>query len=289
MRLWAGVLAALLASSCYSSHHLERDAAAPRGDGPAAPPYDAAACPPIGGYQRCGEGCGDAWCNRGVLYCDRDLTICGPGGGDVRTFDECVMSPLIPSSFSAARYCWSGLVCAGLRSDLEDGDLRWEGTCVEPSFCDEVDAHLDGIVCLWSDLSERRVGAPEERVCPPADPRDPFCGGPCADCPWPERGLPPVFRDDYRVSCVGLSDRRGVGICGVNTAAPCMDGRSANAACANEYADGAASLFDREPCACLVLEDPNAPGTFHPWGWATLADSCRRYRERYPAQVRCLE
>lgn len=86
-----------------------------------------------------------------------------------------------------------------------------------------------------------------------------------------------------RVSCVGISDRRTLGACAASTFELCKPDHPATRMCSG----GLWSPFGDDPCVCLTLEDPERPGTFFDWGWATLEDTCRRYRDLYPDQVRC--
>ncbi len=283
------LVGALIGAGCYDDHGLH-------GDGGGVP-YDAAACPPVAGYLRCGDGCGGFWCRdpETATACRNDLGICdsldvlGPGRDDPRSWDICRIES--PGREPVADYCWSGGVCAGVRAYRTD--IGWSGYCVSEAFCDEAD-YLDGLTCVWSDRSVRRTGAPAVTECPAElDTRARLCGGPCGDCPWPDPFPAMGFREQsYTIACVGRSDRRGVGVCAANTIALCSrEGRTADEACQNVNAfhdDPALSVYGGEPCACLALEDPRAPGTFFEWGWAILAESCLEYRALYPDQVRCL-
>lgn len=292
----AGVmLVAALAVGCYDVHSVVGDGAAPGMDG-GGPPYDAAACPPLGGYERCGPGCGDRWCD-GPLYCNTLATVCAPSvfatGELDRRFDGCAIQTEWPPGESprGGHYCADDRVCVGTRRDFEDGDATFRGKCLREEFCDDAAGVVEGFACVWSDLSERRSGAPVDALCPSSDPRAGLCGGPCGDCPWDP---PRYYRSaaaHFQVSCVGRSDERGIGICAQHTLYLCVPGTefTADLICGNQPGFPAPPLLGSDPCACLLLEDPNAPGAFLPWGWATLGATCRQYRELYPGQVRCLD
>lgn len=286
-----GILGGLLLGGCYDLHGPGDDAGSVGG-------YDASACPSIGGYPRCGEGCGDAWCSdyfNGTI-CRSDLEVCLPthvnnaeAWRDPRHEDRCTLNrdPMDPKG----SYCWSGGVCASLQSYPPEEHWNWNGDCVDEAYCDDVDAHIDGVRCTWSDGSERVTGAPVESTCPEADPRARFCGGPCGDCAWPDPS--PWLGDIIQIACIGRSDRRGLGVCAANTFHLCeRGGRTADRLCGNVLAeegeDPSIALYGGAPCACIVLEDPEEAG-FPEWGWATKAETCLRYAERYPDQVRCYD
>lgn len=259
----------------------------------AGPPYDAAACPSLGGYLRCGPDCGGRWCNVGV-YCDTPTTVCAPGMFDEhdvldRRSERCSLNTL-ESARPAGQYCPDGRVCVGLRTELEDGDGHFSGMCLREEYCDDAAGVVEGIVCVWSDLSERATGAPVETTCPPSDPRAGLCGGPCGDCPWDPPPFWQAISQNFQVGCIGRSDQRGIGACAQRTQFQCVPGTeyTADSICANDT-EIPPPILGGDPCACLVLEDPNAPGTFLPQGWATLGTTCAQYRVLYPGQVRCLD
>jgi hypothetical protein len=178
-------------------------------------------------------------------------------------------------------YCWGDLICAstpGTDSDPEDREYR--GVCVSEEYCRDAPAAGIDVTCIYSDETTFVTGPPDEPVCPPApDPRTPFCGGPCGSdgCPFSEPRLLPL----NGVSCVGLSDTRGLGICALHTRGQsCAPGvTSLMTGCHDPGVYGT-------PCLCLVLRRGDELETH---GWITLESSCRAYRDRYPADFTCLD
>jgi hypothetical protein len=156
-------------------------------------------------------------------------------------------------------------------------DGRLAGRCFGIEYCrDVVAAGLgDEIGCFYSDWSEFVDGPPPEPECPPApDELTPFCGGGCATggCPF-HGGTDP----EWRVSCVGVNEERGLGICAFGTTIGCGEDTMSNWC----------ELRFGRPCACLRLR--LADGELDERGFTTFATSCRAYRERYPGDVECME
>lgn len=278
-------------SGCYASH--ERG-----GDGGAADDGSAfdAACAPIAGYERCHietDECPDRPCGPDTAFdrCAPALGVClestadESGNYDERgSFEQCnVDTPMEPGQ--PRMFCWSGRACAGRYSDR----TGLGGWCVEEAFCDAAREEGLDVDCYWSDRSERVTGAPVETTCPATNPGEQLCGGPCGECEWPDPFE--LYFPSFRVACVGRSDRRGLGLCAVETTRLCeRGGRSGDDLCGNTRVhDPADAIFDGAPCACLAFENPAAPGTFYEWGWGTLAEACLEYQRRYPDTVRCYD
>ena len=49
--------------------------------------------------------------------------------------------------------------------------------------------------------------------------------------------------------------------------------------------EGCPLYWDQE-CLCIVQRDAEG---LRDWGWVTMADSCRAYRDMYPGDVECVD
>jgi len=154
------------------------------------------------------------------------------------------------------------------------------------AFCVEALTHPDlpEFQCLYSDGTEV-VNGPPPSTCPAnVSDDEPYCGGGCAgvECPvvtygrwdgdrWPER--------EARMSCVGVSERRGFGVCGYAAVQ-----RSASEFSRRHALDECGWYF-HVPCAIMTTSRP-APG-FEDSGVVVRLDVCRDYRSRNPDSVEC--
>jgi hypothetical protein len=276
----------LLASGCYLFHGTpeEDGGRVDAGRVDAGSRADAGSCPTLGGYRRCGEAC--------PVECPRDEgQFCHEWTGVCREFppnaieeprghDGCSlgMDGDVVGDVPHARYCWSGGICA-IRAVTLDDPSYLNGLCLGEAYCREVPFTELGNRCVYSDGTPYVDGPPEVESCPPAtDERTPFCGGPCGACPYWDPG--PFYNAEWKVSCVGISEARGLGVCTMSPYA-CRPGGGLAVACENP------TLHWSAPCACLLLRQPD--GSFNDWGFTTFESSCRAYRDLYPGEVECME
>lgn len=271
-------------AGCFLSHSREDEAHA---EDAGLPSVDASAdgpCAPVGGYIPCDGECEVECRDLGRLLCAPAVGVCWPHDTveELRGNDNCHINYLDHPSVS---YCWSGNICAARPDPVTPGypDLTedaFAGNCVRPEYCDEVGETDIGAQCRYSDGSLYVNGPPEVDECPPGgNPLTPFCGGPCSPegCPFTEPWHMP-HGDSYDVSCVGMSETRGIGVCAIGTNLGCRP-EEPGIVEACEFAWG-------EPCLCLVVQDDDGP---RDWGWPTMADSCRAYRDMFPADFECFD
>lgn len=270
------VVAAVATAGCYGAHVPPSDAGQLRD----APAGDAAACAPIGGYDRC--GCSPV-CEPFAYGCRRGLGVCLPGGpSDRAPYCRYGIDRFDATDENERVYCWNGQVCAV----PPVAAAAIDGFCVDEVFCDAAAAEGFDVECVWSDGTRRVHGPPRLAACPDsADPNVPFCGGPCGECPLLE--YPAGYVHNWELSCIGLSDDRGHGVCTLGSNFTCRPGRSAAAVAGAPFPS--LSLEDAGPYACLVFREPALSPELASGGWATLRSSCVAYRERFPDAVECMD
>lgn len=229
-------------------------------------------CRPLGGVQRCGPTCPpcsvDETCSGIPQVCVPFATASDPRGSDFCNFQ-------FSEGSTSAQYCWSNAICATWR-EQPDG---FGGTCLPPEYCtDAREAGLTDIVCRYSDGTTFDAGPPTVDECPPGNPRTTFCGGPCSPdgCPWT---IPVTRPGDYAVSCIGLSEERGLGVCALGTRKPCERGLNL------DLLPWMSTQLE-EPALCLV---PREGDELADIGWVTLADACRGYRDLFPDDFDCVD
>lgn len=289
-RLVALAAGASLAQGCFLFNTADEDAgpdaATDAGwrDGEAADgaadagPFDAGECW-LGTTRLCDPYC-SLRCPPEAPSCSDDhYSICAsPSTTDPRSHEQCNISLEFGSD-----YCYSGAVCALYEAHHLPGDPAWNGGgCVDPTYCRWVldQPELAQVRCRYSE-GTLFVEGPPDHACPSgSDPGAPLCGGRCGDT------CPPGFEDGAfgRPACVGLSETRGVGVCVPSPRPRCDASRPDGIVRAlNEcgYQGGV-------DCVCMVLSPTELP-EFANYGWGVARDSCLAYRERYPAEVRCVD
>ncbi len=181
------------------------------------------------------------------------------------------------------QYCFDGRVCD---LGLFDGIA---GACVDESLCDAAEAAGLRLPCVWSDGTPRVRGAPAEpATCPAAPhPETPFCGGPCGDCGPYSPNFRPVDSNLLHPACVGRSDTRGVGICGLNYVGNCLRGVNDGTDICVYGGISVPELRDTT-CICVVFRGADTVDGLSDFGWATSTEGCRAYRDRYPDDVECV-
>ncbi|UJR83714.1 hypothetical protein [Sandaracinus amylolyticus] len=246
----------------------------------------ASSCDRIAGYRVCPyDVCPDPCLDEG--QCILSLGVCVPPSvppGDPRIGSSCHLnSREDPRDTEMNWFCLSGDYCA---VDREGGDPRsLSGPCVSAEMCDVADEDGLDARCMYSDRTPFVNGPPSVDECPPPpDPEGTFCGGPCEPCPWVS-GIPflpgnPTSYGAPRVSCVGVSETRGLGICAFDRFGECTEGDTLTARLCLEQLG--------RPCACMrLLTDvtPDVPIV----RFVTFADSCRAYRAMFPEDVECMD
>lgn len=279
-RAWMLAIA-MWACGCALSH--ERDAGGGRSERDGASPdadlgHD---CPVIGGYRGCGALCAAPCPER--WQCVEYLQVCLPRPSMVPVEDHRGEIPVCAfsarrsaTSGPAERYCWDGTVCAIDPSTFDR--VSWANRCVPVEYCREAPEHGIDAPCYYSDHTWFVTGPPAVDACPaPADPLTPFCGGPCGDCPFHvvSGGTgPPQL--DYDISCVGISERRGVGVCTFGLKWGCRRDARMGLECEGAYG---------RPCAFMMLRGED--GEELERGWITFESSCLAYRAFDPEGVVC--
>ncbi len=268
--LCAAALAVGVFSGCFLDHGVD-DAGAIADGGDRGDADGAAECATLGGYRTCGSLCADG-CPRSD-GCQQYFDICVPFP-DVTGCDVTLSSH--ERDYPNRTYCGNGLPCVVSTVALERAHSVL-GLCVRDEYCREVQMSSIDPRCVWSDESPYVDGPPEVSECPSTpDARVPFCGGPCGGCD--DTGWSSYYEP---ANCVGLSERRGFGVCTFEGHDPCWRGHAGAA--------GACAFAERwgEPCACMVLELPD--GSFQEIGFPTLASSCLEYLRHFPDTVRCMD
>ncbi len=232
-------------------------------------------CAPVGGYLPCDGECERECPNRARFFCAPELGVCYP----FHTIEEDRGGEYCNVRYrpsTRAVYCYSGNICA-VRPTEDMSSDSFGGLCVRPEFCDEVDETELGAVCRYSDGTTYEEGPPEVEECPEGNPLTPFCGGPCDPdgCPFT---IPPHRPGGWEVSCVGISETRGIGVCALHTKYPCTP--------IDDTSTEGCELYWGQPCLCLVHREGDG---YRDWGWATMADSCRAYRDMYPGDFGCFD
>lgn len=181
-------------------------------------------------------------------------------------------------------YCETGKVCAVGADDDGVGVNPFGGKCFPVSFClaaQTADPPAPHVRCVYSDGSEVVDGPPPMAECPEGDPRQPFCGGPCGEstrCPTPAARERDGFFDTTWPfepgPCVGLSESRGMGVCGMQF------GRYQRGAGSDDI-DYCEAWYG-EPCLILVTH----PQSFE-HGHALIASVCHEYVALFPESAEC--
>jgi len=245
-------------------------------------------CSEINGFRRC-DRCAEPCPPRSpgspyILGCADTLGVCidrhtwedGTKGSDGCRFSRSYLSP--------AAYCSVDDVCAVSGGD-GTSDSAYGGLCMPADFCVEALDHPDlpDFQCLYSDGTPVLTGPPAV-TCPSniAD-EEPYCGGACAgvECPLTlfTHYAGDMFPEQHRLSCLGLSDARGFGVCAYKSvvrSSTDFQKRSALEGCARDQ--GA-------PCALMTFNTA-APGFLDSAAVIRL-DVCRDYRSRNPSTIEC--
>ena len=263
-------------------------------------PADETECGCIDGFRRC-DTCG--WCPTGFA-CDEYAGVCrgldyddfhGPSG---RTWgDSCSVVVTDGTERDGAtsnpdtHFCHTGKVCGA--DSAADGTvfMPMAGRCFPVSFCQAAsvaDPPVPTLRCIYSDGTDVVDGPPDRGDCPVGDPRQPYCGGVCADnlrCPAQPLGGgifgPPS--PSYLGSCSGLSETRSFGVCAYGVQR-CSRGNPD----ANDTSVRLCELGYGEPCACLVTH-PQLDESRWVLGYVVLASVCRDYRLHFPSSTECVD
>ncbi len=259
----------LLVAGCYD-HQRDVDAAIDA--------YDPCS---VAGYQVC-NACGrdSQWCQTATPRGHCIDGLCLPVGLDGST--TCG-----PPDYSCPdeRLCMYGVWIP---------PLQHAGLCEPQSLCDELAAAAHPMHCIWDDGTERTTGAPTTGAsCPsPVAPGTPFCGSPCGGCAEltsTQVHNPMIHGDENFPVCIGRSDARQFGICGVDL--PCQRGTyGPDDVCVQHVFT---EQFPYYPelgldCSCVVFTDPSTADGLSDYGFPTRADACLAYRAMYPGQVECI-
>ncbi|MEQ9073687.1 MAG: hypothetical protein RLP09_07490 [Sandaracinaceae bacterium] len=259
-------LAIVLIGGCAAAHDRDEAGAGAPDASAVEPDADAAgACPGLAGYETCRELCGGRRrCPGERGLCSHDLLVCLPADLPACTF---------LGEERADEYCANGEMCVVERW-LVGRERGWFGRCAGERYCRESGAFGIDVACVYSDGSEMAEGPPDEGACPSAGGAE-LCGGSCGGCPM--RARPETWLSDWRLSCLGVSEERGFGVCTFGGSSPCSrDGTSYATWC---------DRMEGQPCACVVpLDDEGVPEAE---GRVGLAESCLTYRARYPDAVEC--
>ncbi|NOY93654.1 MAG: hypothetical protein GXP55_20910 [Deltaproteobacteria bacterium] len=275
-----------LCAGCYAKHGPRRDTGANDSglDASVDARVDAGdpACPWLGPYRPCGDGCAHEpfpydSCRSETEFCDLNLDLCFPVvNSDPRGELGCFVGypdphpqPQVPPT-----YCWDGKPCLA-------------GHCVDDSICRIAPEFREGMQCVYSDGTLYENGPPYPDSCPSAgDPRTPFCGGPCGECPIFDYGESSLYFDPWpQSSCIGVSETRGLGICTFYQPNGCARGSVDPLDVFGQF-----EIFGLGLPACLVLLDPSKPDGFEDIGTPTMASSCRAWLSRFPdAPYACLD
>lgn len=265
----AGLLAVALthASGCAESHVTE--------DGGFVLVDGALVACSVDGLARCDAVCGGS-----------DVCLESAEPHDFCIAGLCVTREFLPdnrrNSCGGDTYCFDGRVC--LLPPERTGSL-----CIEEAVCDDARAAGLNLPCVWSDGSRRVSGAPDDvDECPPSPHRStPFCGAPCADCPPFAPNLRPVDSNELQPVCVGRSDTREVGICGLRFVGNCQRGVQAGA---DICMYGGISVFDLmdTACTCVVFRGADTADGLSDFGWPSSEEGCRAYRSMYPEEIECV-
>ncbi|MEM9192132.1 MAG: hypothetical protein AAGF12_23370 [Myxococcota bacterium] len=154
---------------------------------------------------------------------------------------------------------------------------------MDRSYCDDP-AHEEFGTCFYSDLSLYENGPPEGGSCPAfEDELTGFCGGPCGEGPCPVaeilRGLPAIEPSRLEVSCVGMNEERGFGVCSFEATNACARGASWSVV-------EVCPLFGRT-CTCMVQRGPDR--VLQDAGFAMSLEACLAYRAEFPEGVECVD
>lgn len=161
-----------------------------------------------------------------------------------------------------------------------------EGVCVPVETCLELAAPDPPLMtlgtgeCRWS-TNEPVDSAPPSVPCPESTFPFLHCGGSCGSgfCPSMEMGI--VQRD--QMSCVGVNAERGYGICAYGEEY-CLEGNPE----ANRWNLGGCG-YEREPCACLVMDENPEPEPGRERGFFVDLQTCRAYAAAHPGSTKCVD
>ncbi len=276
-----------LSAGCYAKHGARDDASLDSGaiDAGVDSSIDASvdggdpSCPWLGPYRPCGDGCAHDYygniCRPVDQLCDYRVNLCfptvdfGPRGvlGCYVGYPDPHPEPRLPPT-----YCWDGKPCLA-------------GHCVDDSVCRIAPEFREGMQCVYSDGTLYESGPPYPDSCPSGgDPRTPFCGGPCGECPVFDY-QDDSFAFEAQSSCIGLSETRGLGICTFFRPNGCARGDTDPLGVFPLM-----ELLGLGTPACLVLLDPSKPDGFEDIGTPTMASSCRAWLSRFSdAPYACLD
>jgi hypothetical protein len=240
----------------------------------------------LGPHQRCDELCPVCSEDRGCFE-----SICLPQDPLYRP-DGCAISLRGEDAFSGNR-CFDSRSCLQRRDD-PDFDTQVYGVCVDDEVCDQL-VNIEApetYACRYFDGSEYEDGPSYPTECPEIAPGvgdlGSFCGGACGECqPVSVFG---AANGDW-VSCVGINEERGYGVCALTgDSAPlrCRPAPGVNEVSYWRGADGwggndADGEYRRAHCMRLRQED----GTPHVSGWVVMGDTCAAYVRNFPGSFEC--
>jgi hypothetical protein len=226
-----------------------------------------AECGTIDGFVRCDE-CGQEACPQWTL-CRDHLGVCVGRRG--REGDSCSFT-LLPGLEGRIGYPARPEPCAVRASRDGSPEEPFSGIAMPTSYCIEARdvPDLPPQKCVYPDGTEVVTGPPDE-PCPGPEGSMLVCGGSCGEilCPLNNR-------------CVGFSDTRAFGLCGLPVRCSESTAQELIAFCESFQV----SWYPGD-CACMLAEpQPVLPGEERT-GFVVPADACQRYRSFYPEQVEC--
>ncbi|MBX3246322.1 MAG: hypothetical protein KF901_03990 [Myxococcales bacterium] len=289
-------MVAALAAGCFRSNEDGRGDAA-RIDGGALPTDDAArleagfdaaghACGTHAGYLRCGHRCLNPDCPEvdGVQGACIAFDVCLYQPSDPRGARGCEITPAARGG--VAVYCWGGDLCV-TGPGAPAGSIA--GACMDERACRflRVEGEREGFEhrCQYSDGTYYEAGPPWLERCPASpEPRNPFCGGACGECPYD----PGEFSEArWGTSCWGVNEERGFGVCTIQAWDTCRRSQAGTGSAAREAWDEF-ELRAGYPVACMVAVDDETDDRLADFGvWVSRA-ACDHYTGTFPGSFSCV-
>jgi hypothetical protein len=269
-RVAAGL--AWLLVGCFEGHDRPEDGGPP-------PDADGDPCR-LGIHTACTPGCppcpSSAYCDLLTQVCDEWNAVGEQDRGGCWYFDR----RADVGGGETYEFCANGWICATDTTRRPARGERLLGRCVHPSYCAESRDFGIELTCVYSDFSVYVDGPPEvaPEDCEGGHPQGGLCGPSCTNggCPYTLPPPPYDFPSTWGVSCVGVTEDRGLGACSIG-----------GKLCRADH-DPLANLewLFGEDFSCLNLRLPG--GAWDTEGWPVFADTCRLYADRYPDDARCL-